>query len=100
GAASATGSRGAASATGSSGAASATGYSGAASATGKHSVAVASGFSGRAKASEGSAIFLVERSEAFGDFGAILHVFSGIAGRDGIEPDVFYTLRDGKPVAA
>ena len=97
GAASATGDRGAASATGDRGAASATGYSGAASATGKHSVAMASGWNGKAMAAEGCAIFLVERDD---ETDAILNVFAGIAGRDGIEPDAFYTLRDGKPVRA
>jgi hypothetical protein len=39
-------------------------------------------------------LFLVERN----DEGAILAVWSGIAGRDEIKPDVFYTLVDGKPV--
>jgi hypothetical protein len=93
GAASATGNRGAASATGDSGAASATGYIGAASATGKCSTAMACGYGGRAAASEGSAIFLVERN---GDW-EITAVFAGIAGRDGIKPDTFYTLRNGQP---
>ena len=97
GAASATGDRGAASATGDSGAASATGDRGAASATGDHSVAMASGWNGKAMAAEGCAIFLAERDN---ETDAILHVFAGIAGRDGIEPDTFYTLRDGKPVPA
>ena len=103
GAASATGYRGAASATGYSGAASATGYRGAASATGdrgaasatgKSSTALTAGRDGRARASEGSALFLVERDEDW----KIVAVFAGIAGRDGIEPDAFYTLRDGTPV--
>ena len=56
--------------------------------------AMACGYEGRAMASEGSAIFLVERASN----GEILSVWAGIAGRDGIEPGVWYTLRDGKPV--
>ena len=93
-AASATGTRGAASATGDSGAASATGDRGAASATGEHSVAMACGYKGRAMASEGSALVLAERD--IND--EIIAVWAGIAGRDGIEPGVWYTLRYGKPV--
>lgn len=94
GAAYVTGWSGAASATGESGAASATGWRGAASATGKHSVAMACGFEGKAKASNGCAIFLVERK----DDGEIINVFAGIAGRDGIKPDVFYMLKGGNLV--
>ena len=58
---------------------------------------MASGWNGKAMAAEGCAIFLVERDD---ETDAILNVFAGIAGRDGIEPDAFYTLRDGKPVRA
>ncbi len=94
GAASATGYQGAASATGVQGAASATGVQGAASATGDRGAAMACGRGGRAKASEGSAIFLVERNDSW----EIIHVWAGIAGRDGILPDTFYTLDDGRPV--
>ena len=65
-------------------------------ASGRYGAATASGFNGKAQASEGSAIFLCERDEN----GEIAHVFAGIAGRDGIKPDTFYTLRDGKPVEA
>jgi hypothetical protein len=96
GAASATGDSGAASATGNSGAASATGNSGAASATGKHGAAMASGRFGQAMGAEGCALFLVERDINWN----ILHVWAGIAGRDGIEAGVFYTLQGGKPVPA
>jgi hypothetical protein len=96
GAASATGYRGAASATGYRGAASATGDSGAASATGYSGAASASGRFGRAMGADGCALFLVERDSDW----QIVAVWAGIAGRDGIKPNVFYTLVDGKPVEA
>ncbi len=44
---------------------------------------------------EGCALFLVERN----DDGKIAHVWAGIAGADGIEPDTWYALRDGRPVS-
>ncbi len=94
GAASATGYLGVASATGYLGAASATGDLGAASATGDRGAAMASGYAGKAKAADGNALFLAERD---GDWN-IIHVFAGISGQGGIEPDTWYTLRDGKPV--
>ncbi|MHA3913879.1 DUF7666 domain-containing protein [Halovulum sp. GXIMD14793] len=93
GAASATGYRGAASATGYRGAASATGPQGAASATGPQGAASATGYRGAASGSEGCALFLVERNIS----DEILSVWAGIAGRDGIKPDTFYTLIDGVP---
>jgi len=100
GASSATGPRGASSATGDYGASSATGDYGASSATGKFSAAMASGFSGKVLGAEGCALFLVERLGNFGgdDHGKIIAVWSGIVGQDGIKPNVFYTLRNGKPV--
>ena len=94
GAASATGDQGAASATGDQGAASATGVRGAASATGYQGAASATGYDGRAAGAEGNALFLLERD---GDYN-IIAVWAGIVGRDGIKPNVFYALRDGKPV--
>jgi hypothetical protein len=94
GAASATGVRGAASATGVRGAASATGYQGAASATGVSGAAMAAGWRGRAMGAEGNALFLVERDVEDN----ILAVWAGLVGRDGIEPNVWYTLQNGKPV--
>ena len=99
GAASATGEYGAASATGEYGAASATGYQGAASATGEYGAASATGTGGKAKGIDGCALFLVERLNDFDpEHGKIIAVWAGIAGRDGIKADTFYTLRDGEPV--
>ena len=94
GAASATGTRGAASATGDQGAASATGDHGAASATGDQGAASATGYDGRVMGREGNALFLVERDDDYN----IISVWAGIAGRDGIKPDTWYVLRDGKAV--
>jgi len=84
----------AASATGDWGAASATGYRGAASATGYRGAATASGYKGRAKGAKGNALFLCERDDKY----EIISVWAGIVGKDGIKPDTFYMLRDGKPV--
>ena len=94
GAASSTGARGAASSTGYQGAASSTGYQGAASSTGYRGAAMASGFEGRVMGTDGNALFLVRRDSD----GEITHAWAGIVGRDGIEPNVWYTLgADGKP---
>ena len=93
GAASATGYQGAASAKGDQGAASVTGYRGAASATGGRGAAMASGYAGKAKGKEGCALFLCERDTG----GEILNVWAGIAGRDGVKADTWYTLKDGQP---
>jgi hypothetical protein len=91
---SATGYQGAASATGDQGAASATGYQGAASATGVRGAASATGYAGKVRGAKGNALFLVQRDVN----DRILHVWAGIAGRDDIEPDTWYTLKGGKPV--
>jgi hypothetical protein len=89
---------GGSSATGGQGAASATGYQGAASATGSQGIALAGGYEGKAMAAEGCALFLVSRDYPAGK---IIHAWAGIAGRDGIEPLVWYTLGvDGEPVEA
>jgi len=94
GAASTTGYCGAASTTGERGAAIATGYCGAATASGHGGAAVATGRHGRASGANGCALVLVERDAN----NEIIHVWAGIVGRDGIKPNTFYTLRDGRPV--
>src|SRR5690606_14871844 len=94
GAASTTGYCGAASTTGARGAAIATGYCGAATASGHGGAAVATGMHGRASGANGCALVLVERDAN----NEIIHVWAGIVGRDGIKPNTFYTLRDGRPV--
>ena len=88
-----TGNQSAATNTGNQSAATNTGYRSAAEVSGAHSVAVASGYASRARACAGSAIFICERNVD----GELLAVFAGIAGRDGIEPDAWYQLIDGKP---
>ena len=94
GAASATGDYGAASATGNRGAASATGNYGAASATGNYGAAMASGYEGSVSGAKGNPLFLVERNEKH----EAINVWAGIAGKDGIKENTFYTLKGGKPV--
>ena len=68
--------------------ASATGTRGAASATGTRGAASATGYQGRVMGVEGNALFLVRRN----DDGDITHARAAIAGRDGIKPDVWYSL--------
>ena len=105
-ASSATGYRSASSATGYSSASSATGYSSASLTTGsrssseilpadkpQHAVAIATGYESRARAPEGCALFLCERN----DEGEIVNAWAGIVGHDGIEPNAWYTLVNGKP---
>jgi hypothetical protein len=60
----------------------------------QHATAIATGLGGRVRAPEGCALVLVERS----DIGALLNAWAGIAGRDGIKPDTWYTLQGGLPV--
>ena len=84
-----TGDQSAATNTGNQSAATNTGYRSAASVEGSHSIALSAGFSGRAKASEGSAIVLVDR----GEDGVIRHIRCAIAGRE-VKPDTWYTLND------
>ena len=47
---------------------------------------------GRAKASKDAAIVLCEHD----DEGKLLHIRASRVGDNGIEPDVFYTLRNGQ----
>jgi hypothetical protein len=94
GAATASGDSGAATASGYSGAATASGYSGAATASGYYGAATASGYYGKVRGIDGCAMFLVER-----DLNRrIVAVWAGIAGRDGIKADTWYSLKGGKPV--
>ena len=44
---------------------------------------------------EGNALFLVERN---GWDGPVIAVWAGIAGKDGVKADTWYTLKDGAPV--
>ena len=84
-----TGYRSAATNTGDQSAATNTGYRSAATVEGHHSVALSAGLLGRAKASEGSAIVLVDRSED----GVIRHIRCAIAGQE-VKADTWYTLND------
>ena len=84
-----TGNQSAATNTGDQSAATNTGYRSAATVEGKHSVAISTGVYGKAKARQGSAIVLVNRT----DEGEIVHIRCAIAGKD-IEADVFYMLND------
>lgn len=95
GAAQASGDRGAAQASGYRGAAQASGDYGAAQALGPYSTALASGEGGKANGKDGCALFLVYRCPSTG---AILHAWAGVVGRNGIKPEVFYTLNpNGQP---
>ena len=94
----ATGDNEKATASGTQGAATASGTQGAATASGYQGAATASGYYGKARGINGCAIFLVYRDPNTGD---IKHAWAGIAGRDDIKPDTFYTLgENGKPVEA
>jgi len=104
GAATANGRYGAATASGESGVAIANGEYGAATASSEAGVAIASHATASAHASSngsvsgvmGAALHLDERN----DDGEIIAVWAGIAGRDGIKPDTFYSLKNGKPEEA
>ena len=93
-AATAMGDQSAATASGNRSAATASGNRSAATASGDQSAATATGFDGKVRGKEGCALFLVERSQNM----EIISVWSGIAGRDGIRPNTFYKLKNGKPV--
>jgi hypothetical protein len=82
-----TGDQSAATNTGYQSAATNTGYQSAANVEGEKSVAISSGYQGKAKASKGSAIFLVFRDEEYN----IIHAKAAIAGNE-IKPDTWYSL--------
>ena len=82
-----TGYRSAATNTGDRSAATNTGDRSAANVEGEKSVAISSGYQGKAKASKGSAIFLVFRDEEYN----IIHAKAAIAGNE-IKPDTWYSL--------
>ena len=92
GSASATGDSGSASATGDSGSASATGYRGSASATGLASASVCTGVCGRAMAGEQGLVAI-----AYMD-GDRTRWAVGLVGENGIQPNVWYVVQDGKLV--
>ncbi|MGV6875888.1 DUF7666 domain-containing protein [Pseudochelatococcus sp. B33] len=96
-ASSATGDWSASSATGHRSAALATGYKASATVDSENGVAIATGEFGKARGEKaGSVLFLIERD----DDGGICNHWSGKVGDNGIEPGVFYTLHNGKPVPA
>jgi hypothetical protein len=96
GAASNSGDYGAASNSGNYGAASNSGDYGAASNSGVRGVAMACGRFGVVSGCIGSALFLVERDDNW----KIIAAWAGIVGINGIEPDVFYMLKNGVPEKA
>ena len=83
-----------ATASGYQGTATASGYQGAATASGVNCGAYATGFFGKVSGVDGSPLHLDRRTYNPGgdDHGRVTHVWAGIVGRDGIEPDTFYTL--------
>ena len=89
----ATGCCGAASNSGHRGAASNSGDGGAASSVGKYGVALSCGIYSRGMVTKSNLLVLVERDH---ETGAILHHFAAMCGRNGVKPNVWYTLVDGK----
>ena len=75
----------------------ATGYKGHAVATGDRGIAASLGIYARAKAAKDGAIMLAEWVHD-GQRWTIASVFASKVGENGIEPDVWYELKDGKPV--
>jgi hypothetical protein len=56
---------------------------------------MSAGFQGRVQGAEGCALFLVYRDDDYN----ILHAWAGIAGKNGILTNVWYTLNaKGQPV--
>ena len=64
----------------------------AASNSGSYGAAMSCGHLGKVSGCIGSALFLTERDKDL----KIISVWSGIVGTNGVEPDVFYTLKNGK----
>ena len=100
GAATASGYQGAATASGPQGVATASGYQGVATASGRFCGAYASGHFGKVSGVAGSSLHLDERIWApdTEQHGKIVAVWAGIVGCNGIKPNTFYTLKNGKPI--
>jgi len=67
------------------------GIRGAASNSGYGGVAASYAYDGKVMGSDGSALFLVERDDEH----QIIAVWSGIAGRDGVRANIWYSLKGG-----
>ena len=94
-ASSATGDRSASSAEGDRSASLATGVGASATVDSGNGIAIATSGDGKVRGlKDGDGLVLVRRDRT----GAILDIWHGIVGRDGIEAGVFYALKDGKPV--
>ena len=91
-----TGNYSAATNTGNYSAATNTGYHSAATVEGKDSVAIATGYEGKARASLGSAIVVVERGEWNGETYPILNIKAAVIDGDILKPDTFYMLKNNE----
>lgn len=63
-----------------------------ATASGDSGAATASGYGGKVKGALSCALFLTERNDNY----EIINVWAAIVGKDGILPDIWYTLKNGK----
>ena len=88
-----TGNYSAATNTGERSAATNTGNRSAATNTGENAHAINTGHLGKAAAAIGCGIYLAE----YKNNGDLIRNFAGIIGKNGLEPDTFYTLVDGEP---
>ena len=77
-----------------------TGHYSAATVEGKDSVAIATGFESKAKASIGSAICVVERGDWNGETYPLIAIKAAIIDGKILQPDTFYTLKNGEFVEA
>ena len=91
-----TGDYSAATNTGNRSAATNTGFQSAATVEGKDSVAIATGYEGKAKASLGSAIVVVERGEWNGETYPIINIKAAVIDGDILKPDTFYMLKNNE----